>query len=69
MVRSKSAPPTVDKPASDLTLEQARDTRARAWRFVFDCYAKKKAAGSTQDHDGDEPKGSRNDQSAKSSIP
>jgi hypothetical protein len=28
----------------DITLEQARDTRARAWAFIFDCHAKKKAA-------------------------
>ena len=27
----------------DITPEQARDARARAWVFVFDCYAKKKA--------------------------
>ena len=28
----------------DLTLEQARDARARAWKFIFDTY-RKKAAG------------------------
>ena len=27
-----------------ITPEQARDVRARAWRFVFDCYEQKKAA-------------------------
>ncbi len=27
------------------TPEQARDARARAWAFVFDCYAKNKATG------------------------
>jgi hypothetical protein len=25
--------------------EEARDARARAWRFVFDCWEQKKAAG------------------------
>ena len=33
----------VVKTNPDFTPEQARDARARAWRFVFDCYAKKKA--------------------------
>jgi len=28
-----------------LTPEEARDVRARAWRFVFDCWEQKKAAG------------------------
>ena len=27
-----------------IALEQARDARARAWRFVFDCWEQKKAA-------------------------
>jgi hypothetical protein len=30
------------------TAEQARDARARAWRFVFDCYAKNKAVTSEE---------------------
>jgi hypothetical protein len=30
---------------SDITLEHARDLRARTWRFVFDCWEQKKAAG------------------------
>ena len=29
----------------NITPEQACDTRARAWRFVFDCWEQKKAAG------------------------
>jgi hypothetical protein len=29
---------------SNVDLEQGQDIRARAWRFVFDCYAKKKAS-------------------------
>jgi hypothetical protein len=31
-------------PQSGITAEQAHDIRARAWRFVFDCYKRKKAA-------------------------
>jgi hypothetical protein len=34
---------TTLKPAGSLTPEQARDARARAWAFVFDCFYKKKA--------------------------
>jgi hypothetical protein len=34
--------------SGSITPEQARDTRARAWRFVFDCYAKKKAVTSEE---------------------
>ncbi len=32
------------KPTPGMTPQEARDVRARAWHFVFDCYAKKKAA-------------------------
>jgi hypothetical protein len=32
-------------PRPDVTPEQARDARARAWRFVFDRWEQKKAAG------------------------
>ena len=32
------------KHSSDITPEQARDARACAWAFIFDCHAKKKAA-------------------------
>jgi hypothetical protein len=32
------------KPSREIPREQARDARARAWAFVFDCYAKKEAA-------------------------
>jgi len=31
--------------------EQARSLRARAWRFVFDCWAQKKAAGTSGDEE------------------
>jgi hypothetical protein len=38
-------------PLSGMTSEQARDTRAYAWIFIFDCYARKKAApASRPDH-------------------
>ena len=51
----------------DLSPEQARDIRARAWRLVFDCYAKKKAGVPST---GDDPKGgSKNDSRAAASIP
>jgi hypothetical protein len=33
--------------------EHFRDTRARAWAFVFDCYLKKEAATSPVSRPGD----------------
>jgi hypothetical protein len=47
------------KPSSSTTPEQARDLRARAWRYVFDCYQAKKKAGVTST--GDEAKGLENE--------
>jgi hypothetical protein len=41
------------RPAS----EQCRDVRARAWAFVFQCQAKKKAAGVTSTNGDDAMKG------------
>ena len=41
------APRAIRAPRPGPTPEQARDVRARAWRFVFDCYAKKKPARET----------------------
>jgi hypothetical protein len=40
------------KPTPGITSEEARNTRARAWRYVFDCHAKKNAAGTSggEDH-------------------
>jgi len=35
----------VHVPHDDVAPEQARSLRARAWRFVFDCWEQKKAAG------------------------
>ncbi len=33
-----------DCPPSGLTPEEARNVRARVWGYVFECYARKKAA-------------------------
>ena len=33
------------KPIPGTTAEEACELRARAWRFVFDCWEQKKAAG------------------------
>jgi hypothetical protein len=44
--------------APGITLEEARDVRARAWAFVFQCHAKKKAAGVTSTNGDDAMKGS-----------
>jgi hypothetical protein len=38
----------VVKPNPGVTPDGAREARARAWRFVFDCYAKKKAITSEE---------------------
>jgi hypothetical protein len=49
------------KRTSGITPEQARDVRARAWRFVFDSYEQKKAAdepGSENDTKGGSKNGS-----------
>jgi hypothetical protein len=32
----------VFRPAPGITAEQAKDARARAWEFIFDCHAKKR---------------------------
>jgi hypothetical protein len=38
------APPIIHRSLPGISPEQARDARARAWAFVFDCYTRKKAA-------------------------
>jgi hypothetical protein len=38
-----SAPRLMSKPMSGITPEQARDARARAWKFIFDTYREKAA--------------------------
>ncbi len=50
-----------------ITEEQARDARARALRFVFDCYSEKKAAH--PGHPDDVNERPKNDSHAKSTIP
>ncbi len=40
----------VIKPNPGLSVEQARDARARAWKFIFDAYHRK-AAGSSGGED------------------
>jgi hypothetical protein len=46
--------------------EPARDARARAWAFVFDCYRKKEAAAENRPKD---PERSSDDIRAKARIP
>ena len=46
----------------DTTPDQARDARARAWAFVFDCHAKKKA---TRPGGPDDAEESKNDHTAE----
>jgi hypothetical protein len=41
----RSSSDITSRPTPSLTPEQARDVRARAWRFVFDRWEQKKAAG------------------------
>ncbi len=53
-----SAPRITAKPAPGITPDQARNIRARAWAFVFECYARKKAEGRLPSPDGhDDTKG------------
>jgi hypothetical protein len=41
-------PRTTRLSSFSITSEDARDTRARAWSYVFDCYRKKEAATSPE---------------------
>lgn len=45
------------RPDPGLTSDQTRDVRASAWRYVFDCYERKKAVGRLPSPDGQEAKG------------
>ena len=40
-------------PRINTTPDQARDIRARAWAFVFDCHAKKEAAPESRPEDAE----------------
>ncbi len=63
-----NSPNIVVKPTCALSPEQARDARARAWAFVFECHAKKR--GRLADKSGlDDAKEGSNDSRANSSIP
>lgn len=52
-------------PTTDTTPDQARNTRALAWAFVFNCYARKKAAPTSRP---DDAKGLKDDR-ARTIIP
>jgi hypothetical protein len=57
-------------PTANNALHQARDARARAWAFVFDCHAKENAAGVDSTNGDDAKKGSlKHEFRAKASIP
>ncbi len=55
-------------PSPGTTPEHARDARARAWMFVFQCHVAKKNAADVTSINGDEAKGSQSDR-PKASIP
>ncbi len=50
-----------------VALEQARDTRVRAWVYVFDCYEAKQKAG--ERNAGDGMKGLEHDHPARRILP
>jgi hypothetical protein len=57
-------------PRSELTLERVRDARARAWRYVFDCFNRRNGQEGGPTTAPDSAKGgSQNDSSAKTIIP
>jgi hypothetical protein len=43
-VKGTGEPQVAIRPLSSMTSEQARDARARAWSFVFQCWQKKQKA-------------------------
>lgn len=66
-VEKSSAPSSVVASNFSAKPEQAYDARARAWAFVFDCHASKKAGvTSTGDDMREEP---QNDSHAEPSVP
>ncbi len=62
-------PRSFARPHPRLTSEQCRDVRARAWAFVFECHAKKKAAACTQHADGVDGTEIKGDSAYGRSIP
>ncbi len=63
-----SSPHIVLNSRQDLTSEQARDARACAWAFVFQCWQEKQK-GCPTTSSPDSAKGGSSDSSAKASIP
>jgi hypothetical protein len=63
-----SVPRTAARPDQSFTPEQARDARARAWAYVFDCHAKKNATGVTSTGGDNTKEGSENDFRANNII-
>ncbi len=57
------------KPIPGTTTDAARDARARAWRYVFSCYEKKKAAGVPGTDGEDGMKGTEHDHPARRILP
>ena len=47
--------------STSITTEQAREARARAWAYIFDCHAKKKAARPGGPDDAEESNNDRTD--------
>ena len=48
-----SSPRTTHLSSSSITSEHFRDTRARAWAYIFECYRKNEAATSLVSRPGD----------------
>ncbi len=63
-----SKPRITDRPHPGIGAEDARDIRARAWAFVFDCHARKAAAGANGNRD-DTKEGPLDDFRAETSLP
>ncbi len=62
------APSIIYRPRPGASSEQARDARARAWAFVFQCWQEKQKGRPTTSGP-DSAKGGSSDSSAKASIP
>ena len=54
---------TIVNPSPGMAPEQARDARARAWRFVFDRWEQKKAAGKDGSEDDASEESSKEERS------
>jgi hypothetical protein len=62
-------PHNLVKSAPGVTTALSRDVRARAWRFIFDCYEGKKKAGAYSHAGENEEKGPKRDLPATQSLP